>query len=401
MSVRGERGRLVLSGGDLILPGRMLASATLVIEDDRIADIAAGAVAGGPADATIDCRDCYVAPGFVDVHVHGVEGVDSLDGSDAIGEIARRLPRFGVTAFCPTSVACAPSALRLMLAAVRAARSGPPDGARVLPAHLESNFINPEYRGAQPIECLRLPRRTQPDAEFSGRDILDEIAAARTEVGIVTLAPELDGAIDLVKALAGAGHRVSLGHSGASYETAVAAADAGARHATHLFNRMTPINHRDPGLAAAVLERDDVAAELICDGVHVHPAMIKLALAAKSPAGVMAVSDGTAGSGLRPGDTARLGGRAITVGDAAYLADGTLAGSVLTMDRAFAMLVSRVRLSLVDAVAMCATTPARRLGLEGFGFLAPGAAADVVVLDRELRVKGTYVAGRAVFGERP
>jgi N-acetylglucosamine-6-phosphate deacetylase len=401
MSVRDERRRLVLSGGDLILPGRMLAPATLVIENGRIADITPGTGGGGVADETFDCRDCYVAPGFVDVHVHGVEGIDSLDGTEAIGEIARRLPRFGVTAFCPTSVACAPRTLGRMLDAVREARSGSPAGARVLPAHLESNFINPEYRGAQPIECLRSPRGTANDGEFTGREILDQIAAARPDVGIVTLAPELDGAMELVKELVAAGHRVSLGHSGASYEAGVAAADAGARQATHLFNRMTPIAHREPGLAAAVLERDDIAAELICDGVHVHPAMIKVAVAAKSPAGVMAVTDGTAGSGLRRGDTARLGGREITVGDAAYLGDGTLAGSVLTMDRAFATLVSRVGVSLVEAAAMCATTPARQLGLSGFGFLAPGAVADLVVLDRQFRVRATYVGGRAVFRERP
>jgi N-acetylglucosamine-6-phosphate deacetylase len=248
-----------------------------------------------------------------------------------------------------------------------------------------------------------VPRRnaagaqTDPHADWSGDDILAEIAAARPDVGIVTVAPEIEGVIDLIRDLVAHGHHVSLGHSGASYEQAIDAVRAGARQATHLFNRMTPITHRAPGLAAAMLESDDVIAELVCDGVHVHPAMMRVALAAKRPERVMAITDGTAGSGLPRGATARLGGRAITVGDAAYLEDGTIAGSTLTMDRAFAFLASAAGLSLPDAAAVCSTTPARALGLQGFGVLAPGAVADFVVLDRDLRVVQTWIAGTLAF----
>ena len=173
---------------------------------------------------------------------------------------------------------------------------------------------------------------------------------------------------------------------------------AGARQATHLFNRMTPAGHREPGLAGAALCHDDIAAEIVCDGVHVHPAIVRLAVAAKGPSRVMAVTDGTAGSGLEPGARATLGGRPITVREAAYLDDGTLAGSVLTMDRAFAFLAGPVGLSLVDAVRLTSTTPARELGLQGHGVLVAGASADLVVLDRRFQVVETYVAGRRVFG---
>src|SRR6185369_9234653 len=144
-----------------------------------------------------------------------------------------------------------------------------------------------------------------------GRDVLAAIEQAQPDVGIVTLAPELPGGIDLVRTLVAAGHRVSLGHSGADFDVAVAAIEAGARHATHLFNRMTPLQHRAPGLAGAVLARDDVAAELICDGFHVHPAMSRVAIAAKGPSRVMAITDATAGAGLPVGSTAHLGGRTI------------------------------------------------------------------------------------------
>lgn len=198
---------------------------------------------------------------------------------------------------------------------------------------------------------------------------------------------------ELIRALVAHGHHVSLGHSGASYEEAQEGIRAGARQATHLFNRMTPMTHRAPGLAGAVLESDEVTAELICDGVHVHPAMMRVALAAKRPERIMAITDGTAGSGLPRGSKTTLGGRPITVRDAAYLDDGTLAGSALTMDRAFAKLTSEVGLSLSDAATVCATTPARALGLQGFGVIAPGAMADLVVLDRDLRVVQTWVGG--------
>ena len=390
---------IFLADADVVLPDRVMSAATVVVDGDRIVDVLHAAPAHSPGDLRIDLRRHTVVPGFVDVHVHGIEGTDTLDGGDAIARIAARLPRFGVTAFCPTSVACSPDDLRTMLAAIRAARlTRAPASSRVLPAHLESNFINPEYRGAQPGECLRLPRGGGKEGEFTGEAILSEIASARPDVGILTIAPEIDGALDLIRTLTSHGHRVSLGHSGASYEQALDGIAAGARHATHLFNRMTPISHRAPGLAAAVLERDDVVAELICDGVHVHPSMARVALAAKSPSRIMAITDGTAGAGLPFGSRASLGGRTITVRDAAYLDDGTLAGSVLTMDRAFALLISRMGLSLVDAATVCSTTPARAMGLQGFGVIATGMVADLAVLSADLTVTQTWIGGELAFG---
>ena len=369
----------------------------MVLDGEHITDVVAGPRAGGAA-THFDLSNHYIVPGFIDVHVHGVEGVDTLDGGDAIRTMSQRMPRFGVTAFCPTTIACAPAALRGMLAAVRAARVNPvPAGARVLPAHLESNFINPEFKGAQPLECLRAPRGESPEGEFRGAEILDEIAAARPDVGIITVAPELDGALDLIRDLSAHGHHISLGHSGASYEQGMAGIEAGARQATHLFNRMPPLGHRQPGLAGAVLEHEDVTAEVVCDGAHVHPSMVRFAIAAKQPSRIMAITDGTAGSGLPRGTRSVIGGRPITVGDVANLEDGTIAGSVLTMDRAFAKLVTTMGLSLVDAVTVCATTPARALKLQGLGVISPGAIADLAVLDRDLRVVHTFMAGSLVW----
>ena len=397
---------IVLSGAALVLPDRLLSAGTLVIEDGRITEIRPEAVTPhGPSSFAFHGH--YIVPGFIDVHVHGVDGTDSQDPGDPIAFIAGQLPKYGVTAFCPTTVACPPGMLRQVLDQVRRARETPRGrSARVLPAHLESNFINPEYRGAQPSGCLRSPQAALSSGRsggsggaFDGADILAEIERAAPDVGIVTVAPELTGGLDLIRWLAARGHYVSLGHSAATYDEALAGVAAGARQSTHLFNRMPPLHHRAPGLAGAVLQADEVAAEIICDGVHVHPALVRAAVAAKRPSRVMAISDATAAAGLPVGGRASLGGHAITAAaSTALLDDGTIAGSVTTMDRVFQFLVVAVGLSLVDAATLCATTPARELGLVGHGVLAPDAAADLVVLDANFAVVQTYVGGQLVYG---
>jgi N-acetylglucosamine-6-phosphate deacetylase len=389
---------IALSGGDIVLPDRILTSTSLIVDGDRIAAIESTPRTPSAA-SVIDARDSFIVPGFVDVHVHGIEGHDSLDGATAIAEIAARLPRYGVTAFCPTTVACAPEALDAVLDQVARARvTRVARAARVLPAHLESNFINPDYNGAQPKACLRLPNDDRVEGSFSGRDILDVIQLRAADVGIVTVAPEMDGVLELIPVLVRRGQRVSLGHSGADFERSLAAIDGGARHATHLFNRMTPISHRAPGLAGAVLSHEAIAAELICDGFHVHPAMCRLAIAAKRVDGVMAITDGTAGAGLSAGSLTRLGGRTIRVSDqAALLEDGTLAGSTLTMDRAFRNIVTMFDMSITEAAMMCSTTPARAMGLTRFGVIAEGNVADLVVLDRAFRVRRTVIGGETVY----
>ncbi|HEX7793621.1 MAG TPA: N-acetylglucosamine-6-phosphate deacetylase [Vicinamibacterales bacterium] len=415
---------IVLSGAEVVLPDRVLSPGTVVVDEGLIVDVKASSAPGGTSNFAFHGH--YIVPGFIDVHVHGVEGVDTLSGQMPVADIARRLPKFGVTAFCPTTVACSPSALQGVLDQVRRARETPDSqAARVLPAHLESNFISPEYKGAQPLGCLRNPRaalkggeraggagragkagragRTGEDSrdEFDGAEVLAEIERGAPDIGIVTVAPEVEGGLDLIEWLTTRGLRVSLGHSGATYEQAQAAIAAGARHATHLFNRMPPLDHRRPGLVGAILQAEEVAAELICDGTHVHPALVRTAVSAKRPSRMMAITDATAGAGLPIGSQTRLGDQTITVNESvAVLADGTLAGSVLTMDRAFEMLVARVGFSPVEAAVMCATTPARELGLVGHGAIVPGAVADLVVLDAQFAVVQTYVAGRLIYNRR-
>ncbi len=380
---------IALSGADIVLPDRVLSNNSILIRDGRIETVV-------PANATprsgiqaIDLSGHTIVPGFIDVHVHGMAGTDVLDGAGAVATVASRLPKYGVTAFLPTSVACDENRLTTFLASVEAAQSSPAlDGARVIGAHLESNFLNPDWNGAQPRTCLVVP------SSLEGAAIRKLIAAHRGAVAIVTLAPEMPGAIDLVRELVTMGIRVSLGHTGATYEEAKAAIDAGARHATHLFNRMSSIASRAPGVVGAMLESHLVSAELICDGHHVHPSLLSLAIRAKSISRVMAITDGTAVAGLPVGARARLGDQTIIAGErTALLEDGTLAGSVLTMDGAFRMLLG-LGLTVPEASRMCSSTPAEALGVQDMGAIAAGNHADLVVMDHNYRVKQTCVGGR-------
>lgn len=389
---------IVLAGASLVLPDRIVEHGSLVIEDGRIAAIETRVLDRHGDAEIVSLQDHIIVPGFIDVHVHGVEGIDVLDGPQAVLQVAARLPKYGVTGFCPTSIACAPQPLATLLSAVAAAQTAAqPRSARVLPAHLESNFINPEWAGAQPAGCLRT-YQGKGDGTFTGDDIVRVIAGRRASVGIVTVAPELDRGIDLVRDLVKAGHRVSLGHTGATYDQARAAIDAGASHATHLFNRMSSMTSRAPGVVGAVLESDSVAAEIICDGFHVHPSLVSLAIRLKTSRRIMAITDATAGAGLAPGTRTRLGDRSILVTErCAMLEDGTVAGSVVSMDAAFRMLAATLDLPLTEIARLCATTPAERLGLAGRGAIAAGQVADLVVLTRELRVRQTYLAGVAAL----
>ncbi len=390
----------ILSGGLIVLADRVVDGGAVVIEGGRIVEVRERPVASG--EGVEDVTGHLVVPGFIDVHVHGVDGRDTLTTANAVGEIAARLPAYGVTGFCPTTVACGPVELQRLLDGIAAARSAPvPGSAHVLPAHMESNFIAPDFRGAQPVTCLRsptadvLPGPPPDETPFSGADVLEVIARSRRQVGILTIAPELDGHLDLIRDLVGHGHIVSLGHSGATYEQGLAGIEAGGRHATHLFNRMPPLSHRAPGLIGAIVSRPEVRAEIVCDGYHVHPTVARMAMNALGRERTMAITDGTAGSGLPVGSVVPLGSHTITVtNDACFLADGTLAGSRLTMDGAFRTLVNRMGVSIVDAAFVCATTPSRQLGLTRTGEIATGMAADLAVLTRDFFVAATYVDGR-------
>ena len=412
---------LILSNARVVLPDRVLERGSVAVDGDRIVDVIEGEFGSVPSGATVLPLDgSTLVPGFIDPHIHGLAGHDVLDGPEVVARVARVLPRYGVTAFNPTSVACTPRRLRAFLEAVRRGRGHVPDGARVLAAHLESNFIEPTCRGAQPAACLRWPPATiepsgraprdragvdrtdrggdEPTGEFTADDIIDEIDRAAADIGVVTLAPELPGALALIGWLTGRGIRVSVGHTAATFDETRVAIAAGATRATHLFNRMPPLHHRAPGAAGALLDAECVTVEVIGDGHHVHPALIRAVVARKGARRTMAVTDATAVAALPPGSPGTLGDHAITAGpDVARLADGTMAGSLVTMDAVFRLMTGAVGLSVVEAAWLCATTTANEQGRDEQGAVEVGRLADLVVLDGDYRVVRTLVGGRVVY----
>jgi N-acetylglucosamine-6-phosphate deacetylase len=322
-----------------------------------------------------------VLPGFVDLHVHGGGGRDTMEGGDALSAIARVHARHGTTALAATTMTAPRKEIEAALAAlaphVAVRQAG---GARVLGVHLEGPFLNRARLGAQP--------------DFAVTATLDEVLAlhAIAPLVLVTIAPEVPGHLELIVALRARGFVVQIGHSDASYEQAQAAFAAGAAGVTHLFNAMSPLHHRAPGVVGAALAHAE-RAEIIPDLLHVHAGAIRAAL--RAIPGLYCVTDSTAAAGM-PDGRYRLGRHEVTkcLGGV-RLADGTLAGSTLTMDQALRNLV-QIGLPLAEASRRTSTLAATHLGLVDRGQLAPGAWADCVLLDAALAVRGVRVEGEAV-----
>jgi N-acetylglucosamine-6-phosphate deacetylase len=340
--------------------------------DQRIAAIHGSATEPGQNG------DDYVIPGFIDLHVHGGAGKDVMEGGDAVRSIAAVHARHGTTSMLATTMTAPPEDIDLALRAIGAAcAERRPGEARVLGAHLEGPYINSGKLGAQP--------------NFARAAKLADVQrlAALAPLRLITVAPEIAGHLNLVRELTEAGMRVQIGHTLGSYEDGVAALEHGAAGFTHLFNAMSGLHHREPGMVGAALAHAQYA-ELIPDLLHVHPGAIKVALRAIPK--LYCVTDSTAATGMPDGEY-MLGRHTVhKCMGGVRLADGTLAGSTLTMDQALRNLVG-LGLDLADASARVSTYAADYLGLQERGRLAPGAYADVVVLDRDLKLKAVYIEG--------
>ena len=323
-----------------------------------------------------------VAPGFIDLQVNGFGGRDAAEGRNAVEAISDALPATGVTAFLPTVIS-APVAVGADFAASVA--SADARGARVLGAHIEGPFINPSFRGAHDRSLLVAPTAEQ----------VEVIARARPR--LVTLAPELPGALEAIATLRRAGAVVSAGHTGADFEQGQRAIDAGVRFGTHIYNAMPPVHHRRPGIALALLLDRRVTVGLIADGMHVHPAVSRQLFAVKGAGRVALTTDQTAAAGTEAGEFHLSGRKVVSDGVVVRLEDGTLAGSASTMDDLVRRVASLPGMTAERAVAMASTVPARVLGEKLLGRIAVGACADLVVLDAQLRVRLTMVGGRVRY----
>jgi N-acetylglucosamine-6-phosphate deacetylase len=352
--------------GHVLTPGGVL-DGTVVVEAGVVQAIV-------PATGV---PDRWVAPGFIDLQINGAEGIDITSAPWRIDELAAVLPRAGVTAFLPTIVTCPADVRAGALAAFAALEPG--HGAVPLGLHLEGPMLSPVRRGAHPAAHL-----AEPAAAVIDGWSLD------AGVAMVTIAPELPGALATISTLVARGITVAIGHTDADAAVFATARAAGAGGVTHLFNAMRPFSHRDPGPIGAALADDEVVAGLICDGVHVDPVAVRMAWRALGPEHIALVTDAVA--------AARLGTVGLSVEDGAVRTpDGVLAGSLLSLDQAVRNLVSYTGCSVPDAIATVTSTPARLLGLTDRGRLAPTARADITVLDDRLRIVETVVGGEVAW----
>jgi N-acetylglucosamine-6-phosphate deacetylase len=353
--------------------------ATVSVADGRII-----AVSEGRARGAHDLGDRWLIPGLIDTHVHGGGGAQcNTADPDEVAAVAAFHASHGTTSLLGTTVSAGIAELESSLRAIGAAG--------VLGAHLEGPFLQPRRPGAMDPESFLDP----------STEVLERLlAAGGGRVSMMTVAPELPGALEVIAALTERRVVASLGHSEASYEAARAGVRAGARSVTHLFNAMPALHHRHPGLLGAALDEDDLQCELIADGVHVDPVAMRLALRAKGVGGLRLVTDAVSAAGRGDGD-AMLGGTRVTVagGRATLWGGETIAGSTLTMDAALANVVRRLGVTVEEAVAMASANPARLLGLDDRkGAIAAGYDADLAVLDADLRAGSTMAGGRWVSG---
>ena len=333
----------------------------------------------------------YILPGFIDLQVNGSHGIDVMSAdADALRTLGQKLGREGTTAWLPTAVTAplerierAHAAISGAIAAAETDRAQ--DCAAILGMHLEGPFISPRRLGAHP--ALNLEPRG---------DAFERTAAMRA-LRLVTLAPELPGALDAIRRLVARGVAVSIGHTDATLEEARAGISAGARMFTHLYNAMRPLGHRDPGVIAAALARSEARPAIIPDGVHVHPEMLRLAYGARGMKGLIITSDKVALAGTEQNAAIDVGrARAKIDRGAARLADGTLAGSIISMLDGVRLMVREVGVPIAEAAVMAATNPAAVAGFKDRGRLDPGTCADLIVLSRALELKAVFIAGREI-----
>ena len=363
----------------------------VTVENGRIAALAPDDVSSAPQTGDIVARDALLLPGFIDIHVHGGAGRNVLEGTpDALDVIATHLAWHGVTGFLATTVTSPWEQHRAAVAAIAEAMrtdANGTQGAAILGCHLEGPYINPKKKGAQPEAYIRTP-----DTEELKRELGENLNVVR----VVTLALEMPGALEMIRFLAANNTIPSIGHTDATYAEVCAGIDAGARHLTHCFNAMRQLESREPGVVGAALSHPELKAELIWDNIHVHPASCRALLAAKGPEGVILISDGIPGAGMPDGYEFTLGDLDIVCrSGAARLPDGTLAGSLLTLDTAFQ---NASAYTLSQRATMSSYNAASALGLgHKKGLLAPGYDADLVLLNSDGSVRQTLVAGRCIY----
>jgi N-acetylglucosamine-6-phosphate deacetylase len=372
---------LLLKNAKVILPDREV-EADVLVADGRIAAIGPGL----EGVEEIDLANARLLPGFIDVHIHGAVGVDVMEATpDGLKKVSGYLASQGVTSWLPTLVPGSDENYASVAAAVSEAMKAEPSGARVLGVHYEGPFVNSAQCGALHTEYFKT---------YSGAKDLDALPVPENSIPMITMAPEVTGGVELVRELKRRGWVISIGHTRAGLEMLEEACEAGARHMTHFMNAMAPLHHRNPGPIAWGLSRDDVTFDLVADGVHIDPFMLRLLMKIKGARGISLISDAIAAAGKGDGDY-QIWGETITVKNGRTAnAAGSIAGSVISMLDAVRLLHS-LGVSYVDVAQMASLNPAYLLGIDrDCGSIEVGKRADFVALDREGKVKLTMIAGQ-------
>lgn len=377
---------LVIKNGRIITNDGIIEDKNVVIKGDKIFSITDKI----PADSeVIDAEGNFISPGFIDIHIHGAGGYDTMDGTvDSINNISKIIAKRGVTSFVPTTMTVDAAKIKKSLKAVRTCMNEGTEGAAVLGTHLEGPFLNEKSKGAHDVRFIK-----KPDIDFFIDLVEDDFSVVKR----VTIAPEIYGAIDFISFLVGHGITASIGHSDGSYDDVMRAIGSGASHSTHLYNAMRGFAHREPGVVGAIFD-SRITTEFIADGIHIHFAAIRTALAVKGFQNCALITDAMSACCMEDGEYS-LGGLNVFVKNGeARLAGGTLAGSTLTMDTAVRNIMRNTGLNIVEAVSMASSVPAKISKVDGHkGYIKHGYDADIIIFDGDINVKSTIIGGRLIM----
>jgi len=388
--------RIIITNGTIITPFHLVSGKAIVVEKGRIREIVNKeelSTAKLIGAEVIEGKDKYIVPGYIDIHIHGGGGSDVMDGDyEAINQIAIAHSHFGTTSFLPTTMTMSKDKIIRSLRSICEAVKKGTAGAEILGIHMEGPYINPEKKGAQKEDEIK---------KISLKEFLEFNQASSNLIRLVTIAPEMPRAIGLIKYLCKQGIIASVGHTNATYVQTQAGIQAGLSHVTHTFNAMRGLHHREPGVVGAALTSPELTVEVIADGIHIHPIVLKILTKIKEDEKVVLITDAMRAAGLKEG-TYDLGGQEVIVAKGqARLKDGTLAGSVLTMDKAVKNMVNKIGIQLPKAIQMASFNPARSMGVENRkGSLEPGKDADIVILNKKLEVELTMVASKVIYRRR-
>lgn len=378
-----------IKNGTILLAHGLVENNVLIIEDGIIREMLPVEPIDNIDSTTIDATGLYIAPGFIDIHFHGAMGKDAMDAdAESLQEMSDFCAGHGVTSFYPTTWSAAPVDILAAINCVKMCKDTV-TGAQILGVHVEGPYVDMKYRGAQLPTMIRNPDKNEYQSWFD-----------TGMIKIVTCAPELEGGDEFIKEAVRNDIRISIGHSQATYKQVLAAADNGATQATHIFNGMAGLHHRDPGTVGGILDDGRILAQVICDGVHLHPAIVRFILRAKTSSKIVLITDSIRGAGLPDGDYENKGQRFSVRNGVARTPEGGLSGSTLTLDQALRNFIDFTGITLEEAVSIVTLVPAIEMGISNYkGKIAVGYDADIVLLNHELEVEKTIVKGNVVYSK--